>query len=103
MPLLPKIIEALLRLLGLNFTFATDVGDLDLLDEVRGVGNYEEVLAGSVTAEIFCYRFAVIDIGKLIVAKRAAGRPKDLIALPELEAIQEAQATSNPARPAPES
>lgn len=37
----------------------------------------------------------LIDIGKLIAAKRAAGRPKDLIALPELEAIQEAQATRN--------
>jgi hypothetical protein len=45
-----------------------------------------------VTVELFGYRFAVIDIAKLIVAKRAAGRPKDLIALPELEAIQEAQA-----------
>jgi hypothetical protein len=41
---------------------------------------------------LFGYRFTVIDIGKLIVAKRAAGRPKDLIALPELEAIQQAQA-----------
>jgi hypothetical protein len=27
----------------------------------------------------------------LIDAKRAAGRPKDLIAIPELEAIREAQ------------
>jgi hypothetical protein len=39
---------------------------------------------------LFDYRFAVIDIGKLIAAKRAAGRQKDLLALPELEAIQEA-------------
>jgi hypothetical protein len=31
----------------------------------------------------------------LITAKRAAGRPKDLLALPELEAIQEAQETTN--------
>ena len=91
---LPFILDAETLKRGLNFTFATDVGDLDLLGEVRGVGNYEEVLAGSLTAEIFGYRFAVIDIGKLIVAKRAAGRPKDLIALPELEAIEEAQATA---------
>jgi len=41
------------------------------------------------------YRFAVIDIGKLIVAKRSAGRQKDLLALPELEAIQEAQANQS--------
>jgi hypothetical protein len=76
---------------GLNFTFNTDIGDLDLLGEIHGVGVYNDVLDGSVTFELFGHQYAVIDIGKLIVAKRAAGRPKDLIALPELEAIQEAQ------------
>lgn len=89
---LPFILDAETLKRGLNFAFTTDVGDLDFLGEVRGVGHYEEVLAGSITAELFGYRFAVIDIGKLVIAKRAAGRPKDLIALPELEAIQEAQA-----------
>lgn len=74
---------------GLNFTLTTEIGTLDLLGEVRGVGFYEDVLAGSVTYELFGYRFPVIDIAKLIIAKRAAGRPKDLIAIPELEAIQE--------------
>lgn len=91
MPPLSNIDAETLRR-GLNFTFTTDIGDLDLPGEVRGVGHYEDTLAGSVTVELFGYRFAVIDIAKLIVAKRAAGRPKDLIALPELEAIQEAQA-----------
>ena len=86
---LPFILDAETLKRGLNFTFTTDIGDLDLLGEVRGVGRYEEVVADSLTVELFDYRFAVIDIGKLIVAKRAAGRPKDLIALPELEAIQE--------------
>ena len=92
---IPFILDAETLKRGLNFTFTTDIGDLDLLGEVRGVGHYEEVLAGSVSVELFGYRFAVIDIGKLIAAKRAAGRPKDLIALPELEAIQEAQALRN--------
>lgn len=86
-------VETLKR--GLNFTFITDIGNLDLLGEVRGVGYYEDVVADSVSAELFGYRFAVIDIGKLIEAKRAAGRPKDLIAIPELEAIQEAQAMAS--------
>ena len=92
---LPFILDAETLKGGLNFTFVTDIGDVDLLGEVRGVGHYEEVLAGSVAVELFGHRFAVIDIGKLIVAKRAAGRPKDLIALPELEAIQEVQAKTN--------
>lgn len=89
---LPFILDEETLKRGLNFTFATDIGDLDLLGEIRGVGVYEDVLEGSLTVELFGYDFAVIDIGKLIVAKRAAGRPKDLIALPELEAIQEVQA-----------
>jgi len=76
----------------LNFTFTTDIGDLDLLGEVRGLGHYEAVVADSLKVELFGYSFAVLDIGKLIITKRAAGRPRDLIALPELEAIQEAQA-----------
>lgn len=86
---LPFILDAETLKRGLNFTFTTEIGDLDLLGEVRGVGGYEEVLADSLTVDLFDYRFAVIDISKLIVAKRAAGRPKDLIALPELEAILE--------------
>jgi hypothetical protein len=91
---LPFILDAETLKRGLNFTFTTDVGDLDLLGEVRGVGHYDEVVADSITVELFDYRFAVIDIGKLVIAKRAAGRPKDLLALPELEAIQEAQEKS---------
>ena len=88
---LPFILDTETLKRGLNFTFATDIGDLDLLGEMRGVGDYEAALTDSVTVGLFGYRFSVIDIRKLIAAKRAAGRPKDLIALPELEAIQEAQ------------
>ena len=88
---LPFILDAETLQKGLNFTFTTDIGVLDLLGEVRGVGYYEDVLAGSIKYELFGYPFPVIDIGKLIVAKRAAGRPKDLIVVPELEAIQERQ------------
>lgn len=89
---LPFILDAETLKRGLNFTFTTDIGNVDLLGEVRGIGHYEDVVADSITVDLFGYRFAVIDIGKLIIAKRAAGRPKDLIALPELETIQEQQA-----------
>ena len=87
----PFLLDAETLRKGLNFTFITDIGSVDLLGEVRGVGGYDDVLEGSVTYELFGYRFQVIEIGKLILAKRAAGRPKDLIAIPELEAIQERQ------------
>lgn len=92
---LPFMLDADTLKRGLNFTFSTDIGDLDLLGELQGVGPYESVLDGSTAVELFGYRFAVIEIEKLIAAKRSAGRPKDLIALPELEAIQEAQVLGN--------
>jgi hypothetical protein len=89
---LPFILDAETLHRGLNFTFTTDIGDVDLLGEVQGVGHFEDVHADSVEVSLFGFSFALIDIQKLIAAKRAAGRPKDLIAIPELEAIQEAQA-----------
>lgn len=92
---LPFILDAETLKRGLNFTFVTDIGDVDLLGEVRGVGMYEDVAAGAIDFEMFGYQFKVIDITKLIEAKRAAGRPKDLIAIPELEAIREAQQLGN--------
>jgi hypothetical protein len=79
---------------GLNFTFETDVGDIDLLGEVSGVGAYADCLENSERVEIFGYSFRVISLGKLIDAKRAAGRMKDLMALPELEAILEYRKTA---------
>ncbi len=79
---------------GLNFTFETDIGDIDLLGEVHGVGTYADCLENSEAVEIFGYPFRVISLEKLIDAKRAAGRMKDLMALPELEAILEYRKTT---------
>lgn len=89
-PNLPFVLDAEALQRGLNFTLTTDVGSLDLLGEVRGVGFYEEANLGAIMHEMFGYSFPVLEIGKLIMAKRAAGRPKDMLALPELEAIRAA-------------
>jgi len=80
---------------GLNFTFETQVGNLDLLGEVRGVGLYTDCLKNADEVEIFGYRQLVLSLEKLIDSKRAAGRPKDLIALAELEAILEYRNLAN--------
>ena len=90
-PDLPFLLDAETLRRGLNFTFTTEVGSLDLLGEVRGVGFYEDVIAEAITYELFGYLFPVIEINKLILAKRTAGRPKDLIAVAELEALLEQQ------------
>ena len=91
---LPFILDARTIRQGLNFTFDTDIGPLDLLGEVTGVGGYKEACEGSITAELFGCQVSILSLDKLIAAKRAAGRSKDLMALPELEAIQEVQRTA---------
>jgi predicted nucleotidyltransferase len=74
---------------GLNFTFDTDIGKIDILGEVQGVGTYDDCLLNSSEVELFSHQYRVLSLEKLIAAKRAAGRSKDLSALPELEAILE--------------
>lgn len=79
---------------GLNFTFDTDIGPLDLLGEVRGVGGYSHCLEGCIQIEMFGNVFKILALDKLIAAKRAAGRPKDRAMLLELEAILEYEKTT---------
>lgn len=74
---------------GTNFTLETTLGDIDLLGEVSGVGSYAEVYKNSETMRLFDYEVRVLTLDALIKAKKAAGRPKDLNILPQLEALQE--------------
>lgn len=84
---LPFIWDAETLRRGLNFTLRTDLGDLDLIGEVPGVGVYEHVRRASVTLPLFGVECAVLSLDGLIAAKRAAGRAKDKLMLPELEAL----------------
>ena len=74
---------------GTNFTLKTDIGDIDLLGEVKGVGTFSDLYPNSVKIEIWGSTIRIISLDELIVAKQAAGRPKDLLVLPELEALRE--------------
>ena len=71
-------------------TLQTDLGEIDLLAEVAGLGSWDEVKAGSILVEAFERTISILDLPSLIRAKRAAGRQKDLAALPELESLLEA-------------
>jgi len=86
-PNLPFLLDAETLRKGLNFTFITDVGDLHLLGEVRGIGYYEKVVEGASSFEVLGYQFKVIALDKLVLAKRTAGRAKDMVAVAELEAL----------------
>jgi hypothetical protein len=74
-------------------TLKTDLGYVDLLAEVAGLGTYEEIKARSKITEAFDRRVALLDLRSLIEAKRAAGRNKDLLVLPELESLLESEET----------
>jgi hypothetical protein len=79
---------------GLNFTLTTDLGDLDVLGEVKGVGAYQDALAHSVEKLLYGERVRVLDIDALIASKRAVGRTKDLnhvLELVELKKLLDAQ------------
>ena len=74
---------------GLNFTFTTTEGPIDLLGELAGVGSFPEVFANSVSAQLFGAEYRFLDLEALIASKRAAGRPKDFEAIAELETIRQ--------------
>jgi len=77
--------------MGLNFTLETSLGPLDLFGEITGGGTYEELLRHTIEVDIFGVRCRCLDLPALIGTKRAAGRPKDLEALAELDVIREEQ------------
>lgn len=68
-------------------TLTTTEGLIDVLDVVKGVGDYDKCVERSVEIVAFDIRFRVLDLPALIDAKRAAGRPRDLDHIPELEAL----------------
>lgn len=74
---------------GLNFTLTTTLGAIDLLGEIVGGGRYEDLLPHTLTIEIFGRETKLLDLPWLIRVKRAAGRPKDLEVIAELEALAE--------------
>ena len=75
---------------GTIFTLVTDLGSIDLLAEVSGLGGFDEVKAHSIVVDAFDRQIAILALPALIKAKRAAGRDKDLEALKELESLLEA-------------
>ncbi len=88
---LPFVLDVATLARGLNFTLTTALGDLDLLGEVVGGGTYEELLPHTRRLSVFDTEMAVVTLSQLIRLKRAAGRPRDLAALAELEALLEEQ------------
>jgi hypothetical protein len=75
--------------MGLNFTLETTLGDVDLLGEVAGGGTYEALLPHADVAQAFGTELLCVGLARLIQLKRAAGRPRDLESIAELQALLE--------------
>ena len=74
---------------GLNFTLTTTAGEIDLLGEVTGGGSYNDLMRHTIEITLFTHRTRCLNLEWLIATKRAAGRPRDLEAIAELEALRE--------------
>jgi predicted nucleotidyltransferase len=79
--------ETLLR--GLNFTFTTSAGDIDLIGDVTGGGSYDQLLPHTIEVDVGGVMCRCVTLRALIALKRAAGRPKDFEAIAELEILLE--------------
>jgi len=78
---------------GLNFTLTTSLGDLDLLGEIVGGGSYKQLVDDAIVVQLETIEFLCLGLRRLIEVKRAAGRPKDLEAIAELEIIRDEMAS----------
>ena len=70
-----------------NLYRLTDVGIIDILSTILGVGDFARLKQAAEVFEIDGRVYHVISLDDLIVAKEAMGRDKDLLAVKELRAI----------------
>jgi hypothetical protein len=74
---------------GDHFTFATSAGALDCLGTPAGTSGFADLDAAATDEVVEGLAIRVASIEDLIRMKRAAGRPKDLIALEWLTAVRD--------------
>jgi predicted nucleotidyltransferase len=70
-----------------NLHLQTDMGVIDILTSVLGVGDYERLKSNSERVEVDGKEYRVISLEDLIKAKEALGRERDLLTAKELRAI----------------
>jgi hypothetical protein len=80
--LTPKTCEGLR-----NLYLETDLGQLDCLSEIAGVGDFEQAKTHSVEIDLGTGTCRVLSLDALIAAKAAMGRPKDREVIKQLKAI----------------
>lgn len=74
-----------------NLYIQTDLGVVDCLGNVLGVGDYDEVRKHSVPISLPWGACRILDLDTLILAKQAMGRPHDQITVTHLTEIKKRQ------------
>jgi hypothetical protein len=74
-----------------NLYLDTEIGQLDCLSLIDGVGDYNQVKQASRTIKFGKVKIHVLDIDALIKAKKALNRPHDRLVITQLEAIKKLQ------------
>jgi len=72
-----------------NLYLETDLGVLDILTEIKGVGPFARVASKAVTISLFGMDCKVISVDDLISSKNEMGRDKDIAAIKELRVIKD--------------
>jgi len=70
-----------------NLYLETDLGELDVLGEIAGIGSFPAVRARSEVVTLWARAVRILQLDALVESKRALARGKDLEALRELEVI----------------
>lgn len=70
-----------------NLYLDTDLGQLDCISEVKGLGNFDQVNQMCQTIEAEGIQLKVLNRDALIQSKKTMGRPRDHEAIRQLEAI----------------
>jgi hypothetical protein len=86
---LPFRLDARTLRAGDSFTLTTDLGPIDIIGTPAGTLGYVELARTAEPFSLFGYRVLVASVDDLIRMKRAAGRPKDLLAVEELGALRD--------------
>lgn len=68
-----------------NIYLDTSAGILDCLGEIKGLGNFAACRARSLEIDLGGFSIRVLTREALIEAKKAMGRPKDLLTVAQLE------------------
>lgn len=84
----PFVVDARTLKAGTNFTFTTDLGDLDCLGWAAGRTSYPEIRANAIEMEVGRYKVFTASIDDLIAMKEAAGRDKDRYGVMHLQAVK---------------